>query len=140
MSYKQGLSSVTKANGLDNMAHWCGKVRCRELAIFTITHVSRLRVTLNSTDQGFSVIPAESGIPSMGLRSARPSWLLTEYYLFGRAGLTAPTRLESLFRPTLYTTVRHNGIHGFKNLTRGRWNRSDGLARCQMHRVFQYYY
>ena len=33
MSYKQGLSSVTKANGLYNMAYWCGKVSCREQAI-----------------------------------------------------------------------------------------------------------
>ena len=103
-------------------------------------HVSRLRVTLNGTDKGFPVIPEESGIPSMGLRSARPSWLLTEYYLFGRAGLTAPTRLESLFRPTLYTMVRRNGIHGFKNLTQGRRNGSDGPVRCRMHRVFRYYY
>ena len=39
--------------------------------------------------------------------------------LFGRAGLTTPTRLGFLFRLTFYVTFRRNGIHDQNYTQRG---------------------
>ena len=50
-----------------------------------LTHVSRLRVTLNGTDKGSPRNSGESGIPSMPARSVRPL-LVVNRILFIRAG------------------------------------------------------
>ena len=48
------------------------------------------------------MIPADSGIPNLRRGPNDPIWLSTEYYLFGWAKLTTPTRSGSLFRHTFH--------------------------------------
>ena len=59
-----------------------------------------------------SVIPAESGIPSACAGSVRP-YRVVNRILFssGGLGLTTPTRLRFLFRPTPLVPFQRNGMY-----------------------------
>ena len=54
--------------------------------------------------------------------------------LFGRAGLTTPTRLGFLFRLTFPVTSRCNGNYDSDTKCKGRWYGSDDSSQCQLHR------
>ena len=54
--------------------------------------------------------------------------------LFGRAGLTTPTRLGFLFRLTFPVTSRHNGNYDSNTKHKGRRYGSDDSSRCRLHR------
>ena len=53
--------------------------------------------------------------------------------LFGRAGLTTPTRLGFLFRLTFPVTSRYNGNYDSNTKRKGCQYGSDDLSRCQLH-------
>ena len=53
--------------------------------------------------------------------------------LFGRAGLTTPTRLGFLFRLTFSFTSRHNGNYDSNTKCKGHWYSSNDLSRCHLH-------
>ena len=57
----------------------------------------------------------------------------TESILFGRAGLTTPTRLGSLFRLTFSVTSRHNGNYDSNTKCNGHQYGSNDSSRCRMH-------
>ena len=54
--------------------------------------------------------------------------------LFGRAGLTSPTRSGFLFRHTFLVTSWRNGNYDSNTKCKGRQYGSDGSSRCQLHR------
>ena len=53
--------------------------------------------------------------------------------LFGRAGLTTPTRLGFLFQLTFPVTSRCNGNYNSNTKCKGRWYGSDDSSRCRLH-------
>ena len=55
--------------------------------------------------------------------------------LFGRAGLTTPTRLGFLFRLTFPVTPRHNGNYDSNTKCKGHQYGSDDSSRCRLHRA-----
>ena len=55
--------------------------------------------------------------------------------LFGRAGLTTPTRLGFLFRLTFSVTSRCNGNYDSNTKRKSRRYGSDDLSRCHLHRA-----
>ena len=55
--------------------------------------------------------------------------------LFGRAGLTTPTRLGFLFRLTFPVTSRRNGNYDSNTKRKGRRYGSDDSSRCHLHRA-----
>ena len=64
-----------------------------------------------------------------------PIQMSTESILFGRAGLTTPTRLGSLFRLTFSVTSWRNGNYDSNTKCKGRRYGSNDLSRCRMHRA-----
>ena len=54
--------------------------------------------------------------------------------LFGRAGLTSPTRSGFLFRHTFLATSWRNGNYNSNTKCKGHQYGSDGSSRCQLHR------
>ena len=55
--------------------------------------------------------------------------------LFGRAGLTTPTRLGSLFRLTFPVTSWRNGNYDSNTKCKGHRYGSDDSSRCHLHHV-----
>ena len=55
--------------------------------------------------------------------------------LFGRAGLTTPTRLGFLFRLTFSVTSRCNGNYDSNTKCKGHRYGSDDSSRCHLHRA-----
>ena len=53
--------------------------------------------------------------------------------LFGRAGLTTPTRLGFLFRLTFPVTSRHNSNYDSNTKCKGHPYGSDDSSRCRLH-------
>ena len=53
--------------------------------------------------------------------------------LFGRAGLTTPTRLGFLFRLTFPVTSRRNSNYDSNTKCKGRRYSSNDLSRCRLH-------
>ena len=97
--------------------------------------MSQLRVALRF-GHGVSHNSGESGIPSTRTGSAKPYLVVKRIlFLFGRAGLTTPTRLRFLFRLTLSVTFRRNGIHDFTTKCNGHRYCSDRPAWYQLHRA-----
>ena len=84
---------------------------------------------------GFPVIPVD---PELRVR-ARVHKTLTSCQqnpiLFGRAGLTTPTRLGFLFRLTFSVTSRHNGNYNSNTKCKGCQYGSDDSSRCRLHRA-----
>ena len=64
-----------------------------------------------------------------------PNLLSTESYLYGRAGLTTPTRLGFLFWLTFSVTSQRNGNYDSNTKCKGHRYGSDDSSRCCLHRA-----
>ena len=74
-----------------------------------------------------------SGITSQCTGSANPIQMSTESILFGRARLTTPTRLGSLFQLTFSVTSRRNCNYDSNTKCNGHRYGSNDSSRCWMH-------
>ena len=84
---------------------------------------------------GFPVIPVGPEFQVSARGPQDPIQISTESILFGRAGLTTPTRLGSLFRLTFSVTSQRNGNYDSNTKCKGHWYGSNDSSRCLMHRA-----
>ena len=84
---------------------------------------------------GFPVIPAGLELWVLARGPLTLTGCQQNPILFGRAGLTTPTRLGSLFRLTFPVTSRRNGNYDSNTKRKGRQYGSDDSSRCHLHRA-----
>ena len=94
--------------------------------------MSRLRAALRF-GRGVSRNSGGSEIPSTRTGSARLTSCQQNPILFGRAGLTTPTRLGFLFRLTFPVTSRCNGNYDSNTKCKDRRYGFNDSSRCRLH-------